>query len=314
MSLKLADIRVDGGTQSRAAITEDTVAEYAEAMADPNTVFPPVVVYYDGREYWLADGFHRVEAWRRVGREEVPAEIRQGDRRRAILHSCGANAAHGLRRSNADKRRAVMTLLEDAEWGQWSARQIAKQCGVSADFVARMRRDQSGDVSSDDSEPRTYTTKHGTTAQMDTGNIGKRDPQPETGECQPDTEPAPVAPEDCQPAAPEPHAEARKGLSGLTREGLEDEVIGLREENAELRDKVKAVTVERDSLKSKLKEATSEDMGRALGNAQRQRDTLSGRVNELLAANKRMEYRVKKAEAERDEALRSMEAQEVRLC
>ena len=36
--------------------------------------------------------------------------------------------AHGLRRSNADKRRAVLTLLNNEEWAKWSAREIAKAC------------------------------------------------------------------------------------------------------------------------------------------------------------------------------------------
>ena len=32
--------------------------------------------------------------------------------------------------TNADKRRAVETLLNDAEWATWSDREIARQCGV----------------------------------------------------------------------------------------------------------------------------------------------------------------------------------------
>lgn len=144
--LNLKDIRRDGGTQSRASLNEDTIAEYAEAMQDENTVFPPVIVYNDGKTYWLADGFHRVAAWERIGRQEVPAEVRQGDRRRAILHSVAANSAHGLRRSNEDKRRAVMTLLDDEEWSQWSDREVAKRCGVSHTFVANLRREMSGEV------------------------------------------------------------------------------------------------------------------------------------------------------------------------
>jgi len=33
----------------------------------------------------------------------------------AVFNSVGANAEHGLRRTNADKRRAVLTLLNDDE-------------------------------------------------------------------------------------------------------------------------------------------------------------------------------------------------------
>lgn len=47
---------------------------------------------------------------------------------------------HGLRRSNADKRRAMQMLLDDAEWVQWSDREVAKACAVSHTFVAEQRR------------------------------------------------------------------------------------------------------------------------------------------------------------------------------
>ena len=58
-------------------------------------VFPPVIVFHDGADYWLADGFHRVEAARKIDRKEIEAEIRDGTARDAILHGIGANATHG---------------------------------------------------------------------------------------------------------------------------------------------------------------------------------------------------------------------------
>jgi len=58
--------------------------------------------------------------------------VYQGTRREAVLYSVGANADHkpALPRSREDKRRAVMTLLQDPEWGKWSNCQIAKACRV----------------------------------------------------------------------------------------------------------------------------------------------------------------------------------------
>jgi len=58
----------------------------------------------------------------------------------ALLYSISSNAAHGLPRSNADKRKAVRLLLADAEWGQWSHREIARRCQVSQWFVSRLRK------------------------------------------------------------------------------------------------------------------------------------------------------------------------------
>lgn len=56
--LDLDLIRIDGGTQSRVELNQETVAEYCEAYkAGAN--MPPVIVFYDGTDRWLADGFHR---------------------------------------------------------------------------------------------------------------------------------------------------------------------------------------------------------------------------------------------------------------
>lgn len=133
--LPLSAIRLDGGTQSRAEIHAQTVAEYADAI----DALPPVVVFYDGADYWLADGFHRAEAHRRAQRETITADVRDGSRRDAVLFSVGANGTHGLRRRNADKRRAVETLLRDEEWGAKSDRWIAERCGVGHQLVASAR-------------------------------------------------------------------------------------------------------------------------------------------------------------------------------
>ena len=137
-NLSLDSIRTDGGTQARSETAAVTVAEYTDAMRE-GTVFPAVVVFYDGTDHWLADGFHRVAAAKAAGRTEVSAEIRKGTRRDAVLHAAGANATHGLRRTNADKRRAVEVLLRDDEWATWSDRKIAKACGVTHPFVAKVR-------------------------------------------------------------------------------------------------------------------------------------------------------------------------------
>ncbi len=116
VNLPLDKVRRDGGTQPRAFMNQDTVKEYAQDL-ELGAVFPPVIVFYDGTSYWLADGFHRVAATESLGRTEIKAEVKQGSSRDAVLLSCGVNATHGLRRTNADKRRAVMRLLNDEEWG-----------------------------------------------------------------------------------------------------------------------------------------------------------------------------------------------------
>ncbi len=116
--IALSDIQ-DGGAQMRVEMKPDVVREYADEMA-AGTIFPPVEVYYDGSIYWLADGFHRVAAARKLDRETIEAEVHEGGDRDAILHGIGSNASHGIRRTQADKRRAVERLLRDEEWGKWT--------------------------------------------------------------------------------------------------------------------------------------------------------------------------------------------------
>jgi hypothetical protein len=79
--------------------------------------------------------------------------------------------AHDLRRTNEDKRRAVLTLLQDEEWTQWSDREIARRCGVSHQMVAPIRSSLVVATSE-----RIVTTKHGTVTTMNTVNIGSVSP------------------------------------------------------------------------------------------------------------------------------------------
>ncbi|RCJ20104.1 hypothetical protein A6S26_05130 [Nostoc sp. ATCC 43529] len=136
--IQLANIKLDGGTQSRAGINQQVVGEYAVAWRD-GAKFPAIIVFYDGENYWLADGFHRCISAKQANLAEIEADIRQGTRRDAVLYSVGANSSHGLRRTNEDKRRAIQTLLGDDEWKQWSDREIARRCGVHHDTVGRIR-------------------------------------------------------------------------------------------------------------------------------------------------------------------------------
>jgi len=165
----------DPGVQMRAKMDAATVAEYREIMlaAAGWGPFPAVVAYEDeDGKLWAADGFHRIESYIQAGFDDpIPVDLRKGGRRVAVLYAVGANATHGLRRTNEDKRKAVAVLLADPEWSAYSDREIARIAGVSNDFVSRMRRDlvsaaATGDHGSAPVEPirqeRTYITKHGT--------------------------------------------------------------------------------------------------------------------------------------------------------
>lgn len=169
-NLPIDRITLDEEIQSRAALDFITMAEYASAMSAGDS-FPPVVVFFDGSTYWLADGFHRVKAAEGAGLKTIAVDIRSGDRRAAILFSVGANTNHGLRRSNEDKRRAVMTLLNDSEWSKWSDSEIARQTQTSHTFVAKLR----GYLATFQDGPR-LVRRGDSVYEMNTGNIGQTEP------------------------------------------------------------------------------------------------------------------------------------------
>lgn len=173
--LPLDVLRTDGGTQPRTAINWTTVAEYAEDMAQ-EAAFPPVIVYHDGADYWLADGFHRYHAAVRLELPTIDAEVRQGTLAEAQWYSYSVNQSHGLRRTNEDKRRAVEAALQHPYAGRYSGEQIAKHCGVSPMMISRCRREANEAISNNvrDEPQERLVTRNGTTYTMQTANIGQR--------------------------------------------------------------------------------------------------------------------------------------------
>ena len=133
--------KIQKGHQARAAINEATVSEYAKHI-EGGGEFPPIIVYFDSKEYHLADGYHRLLATERVGCLTILEEVRPGTSRDALKHALGANAYHGLPRTNADKRNAVEIALDDSEWSRLSTRDIAKLCNVSHNLVSEIQRER----------------------------------------------------------------------------------------------------------------------------------------------------------------------------
>lgn len=177
--LALEKILLDRDIQVRVEMNNTVVDEYEEIIKG-GTDFPPVDIFFDGKKYWLADGFHRVEAYTRACQRSIPVAIHDGSKREAVLFALGANADHGLRRTSEDKREAVRKMLRDDEWSKWSDREIARRCNVGNKLVGDVRRDlltvsEHSDESAvqESNQSRSYRTKHGEIATMNTTNIGK---------------------------------------------------------------------------------------------------------------------------------------------
>ena len=142
-NLNIDLIITDRGTQSRVEVNEPTVADYAQAVLDGDK-FPPIIVFHDGTDYFLADGFHRYFAHLRAKRVSIFCEVKRGTARDAKRFGFGANNKNGLRPTIADRRKSVTEMVEDLEWQDLSDREIARECGVSHTFVATVRKEVEG--------------------------------------------------------------------------------------------------------------------------------------------------------------------------
>lgn len=136
----IAFIEQDTSTQIRVNHSDEHIQDIADAYARKAPV-PPVVLYCEKAEqklkYWIADGWHRIAATTGLNWTKIPAIVHQGNRADAIRRALGANADHGLRRTNADKRNAVSIALK--EFPKLSDRAIAEMCRVHHQMVGNLR-------------------------------------------------------------------------------------------------------------------------------------------------------------------------------
>jgi hypothetical protein len=141
--LMVTDIKLSGGFQMRVALDQTTIDEYSQRIEenpDEDWVFDdPCTVFKIDGDLYLIDGFHRFAAMQKCEKTHVMATVHTGTRLDALKHALGANARHGLKRSNEDKRRAVRVALEQPEFANLSNRQIGELCSVSDHFVGDVR-------------------------------------------------------------------------------------------------------------------------------------------------------------------------------
>lgn len=138
--LLLDYINLDDRLQSR-RLRPDVVEEYAAAMRR-GSEFPPIRVVRDGNDkHYLVDGHHRLAATRQLnGTDSICVEIIDGTFTDALWHSWAANRAHGLRRTQEEKRWAIKAALEHPTWSKKSDCAIGRHIGCDHKTVGAMRR------------------------------------------------------------------------------------------------------------------------------------------------------------------------------
>jgi len=246
---------MDERLQSRTEINENTVSEYAEALT-AGAEFPPVLVYFDGINYYLTDGYHRLLAHKRAEKVSILCNLVQGTLRDAIFHSTSVNSDHGMRRTHADKRKAVMTLLDDFEWEDMSNGQIAKHCRVSPSFVSELRKS----IGKDTTDTVKYTTPGG--KKMEKKKSAGRTPKEKEPELK-------------EPAAPEPkeenhqqeainmliaeNEELKARVAVVAMEGTSEEKQAATSLIDELREELRVTKIELDAVKKSRDQYQSEN-------------------------------------------------------
>jgi hypothetical protein len=167
--IPLAKVEIDRSTQARVRLNPNTVKEYTELLERGIEFKDEVEVYFDGFVYWVGDGFHRLAAYRKLEKGRIPALVREGTIREAMIHAAGANAEHGLPRKREDVQRAIKLLLEDDVTRRFSSRTLAKLVRCAANTVQKAKDEMGLDAGTV-----VYTDKHGNESEMDVSGQKQR--------------------------------------------------------------------------------------------------------------------------------------------
>ena len=174
--LKVSEITVDPDVNIR-ELNSDYVAElmqsqleYGEGVWQSQWKEKPKI----NQDGVLFSGFHTIAAVKRnFGIDhEVYFEVAEGD---PYLLAAGENSTHGRRRTNVDKRAAVLRWLEDDEGKQWTDSHIAKMCHVSDPFVGKISLQIVRSENDDRPTKRKFIDKHGNVSWMETAKINEPD-------------------------------------------------------------------------------------------------------------------------------------------
>lgn len=168
--LNLSSIRIDGDTQVRLSLDQLVVDQYAEHMLDGDK-FPPVIVFHDGSDHWLADGFHRYFATKANAQENIEAELKTGTLQDAQLFAYSANSRRGLSMTDEDNRSIISKMLNNSVWGRWSNAEIARHVGVSKMTVGRVKNAMPAD---EKNTKKVYTNRYGKESTIETKNLGRK--------------------------------------------------------------------------------------------------------------------------------------------
>jgi ParB-like chromosome segregation protein Spo0J len=129
--IELDALTIDPTIQVRDCIDPAIVERYMDAF----DALPLIDVVQTDTEYLLVDGFHRVEAGRRLHRDTIAVRVTAGTRDDALSMAATANAKHGKNLTRSERDGAIRRLHEINP--ERSLRDIGAEMGVSHETVRR---------------------------------------------------------------------------------------------------------------------------------------------------------------------------------
>ena len=283
MKLKLSEITRELGVQSRRKLDQETIKNYAKLMGD-GVVFRPIVVF--GETNILADGWHRFQACKESGIEEIEAERMEGDIRDATFYAISANNEHGLPMATPDRHDNAKKLLLDVEWGKLGLRVIAQKVGLSKTTVGNIR----GQLEAE-----------GKLSKSDTRTVVKEGKEYEINVA-PQQNPKPKAkPKEEKPKEQVSNVDTQPENSDLQE--MSDIVMSLTEENQQLKDIIAiqawdATDIEKEDIEETVKELRNQVkmLEMEVESLRTSRDVYMNQASELDRINKGLRNKLKKLE------------------
>ena len=136
-TIKVTDVVFDSAIYPRAVHSQATVDQYSDAL-EAGDVFPPIILEPDTNR--LYDGFHRWQAHKKLGREEIEVVYRESpDGVPEKLFSASLSVKHGDRIKGEELRRIAREIItKDAGF---NINTVARLCGVTRQTAANWVRD-----------------------------------------------------------------------------------------------------------------------------------------------------------------------------
>jgi excinuclease UvrABC ATPase subunit len=157
------EIKWKASPRVRETLVAEVVDDYAERYRKGEKLPLPEIALLEDGTLLCIDGMHRLHAIKKNGGKATQCEVTKLDVDETIKAALASNRAHGLRRSNADKRQCCVLAL--SRWPDKSNLALSQLVGVDDKTVNEVRKEleKAGKLSKEtvrkDTKDRTVTPR-----------------------------------------------------------------------------------------------------------------------------------------------------------